>query len=399
VPSRSERSTVVVVDSFPQVSQTFVVDHIRGLAANDWEVHVAARQVDREGLEALGFPAMDVRVHALSAPSRGQLLARAAALARVAGVRRGPLLRSVSLRSASYFAPALRSLVAAVEPAVLHAHFAHNGLLAAMVAGRDLPVIVTFHGYDVLVLPHSEGWDGYRAFLGDCHGVVHSSFLEEHVGRHLRCSLSRVTLGVDGELFKGAERGDAWSDPLALVTVGRLVPQKGHQVAIEALAHLRSAPTPLDATLTIIGDGPERTRLLELAQRHGVIDRVRFLGPRPSEEVARTMAASDVLLIPSIRFGAWQESFCRVAVEGLASGMAVIGTSTGGLAETIGEGGFVVSPDDPEALAAELISLVTEEVPRDVALRARKRASQFSLRSMWDDYAALAARVAAEAHA
>jgi colanic acid/amylovoran biosynthesis glycosyltransferase len=394
VAGPGERSIVVVVDRFPQVSQTFVVDHIRGLAELGWSVHVAAKAIDYGALQVLDLWGRSITLHELAAPARSDMLSRGAALARAAARHDPRHLRSVNFRSAAYFTGSLRRLLRRVDPSVVHAHFAHNGLLAAMAADGSCPVLVTYHGYDVLQLPLREGWDAFRALLRGTHGVVHSSFLEEHVDRHLDVHLHRVTLGVDGKRFGGANRDDRWPDVLRLLTVGRLVPQKGQGIAIEALANLRSEPRALDANLTVIGDGPNLSRLQDLAKQLAVEDHVRFAGPQPPQAVADAMSKADLLLVPSVERDGWQESFCLVAVEGMASGLAVIGTATGGLAETIGSGGFVVEPDDPVALARRVLSIIEDEGRSAIELRARAQAARFSSEQMREEYGRVTRQVA-----
>jgi glycosyltransferase involved in cell wall biosynthesis len=379
------RRALLVVSRFPEVSQTFVVDHAQGLAQCGWEVHVAARVVDDDQLSAVSDRGFRPRVHQLTVVPKRAPLRRAAALASVTP-RRWPLLRSVTLRSASYFAPSLRRLVAEIEPHLIHAHFAHNGLLAAM-AGSGYPVIVNFHGYDVLEVAENTGWDPYRVLLEGCVGVVHSGFLEGRVRRQLSLPIHRVTLGVDATLFGGPPRTAGWSDPLRLLTVGRLTPQKGHHVAIEALALLEQRG--LNAMLTIVGAGPEADTLRRLSRRHGVGDKVRFAGALPSPAVAEEMSQADLLLVPSIRYGGLEESFCRVAVEGMTSGLGVIGTTTGGLADTIGTGGWAIPPEAPDLLAAMIADIVASEDPAEVAARARERAARFSIETMRQEYATL----------
>jgi glycosyltransferase involved in cell wall biosynthesis len=377
---------VVVAGRFPEFSQTFVVDHLQGLAEHGWAVHVAAREVDWDALAGMEIRSHLHGVHALSAPSRSHPMRRLTQALSATQLPRLGQLRSVVVRGAAYHARALRAVLDEIRPEAVHAHFAHNGILAVMASRGQYPVIVNFHGHDVLELPLEEGWAPFSSFLSDTHGVVHSSFLQRRVAEHLDVDLHRVTLGVDPSLFAGGERGPAWPEPLTLLTVGRLVPVKGHDVAIDALARLRSVPSSRKFRLVVIGDGSERPALELRANRLGVTDQVRFLGSQQPEEVARQMTSADVLLVPSVPIGGWEESFCRVAVEGMASGMAVIGTQTGGLAETIGAGGVVVAPGDAVALAEAVSSIVERDTPALIADRARGRASQFVIRRMWEEY-------------
>ena len=95
----------------------------------------------------------------------------------------------------------------------------------------------------------------------------------------------------------------------ALICVGHLIPRKGQEIALAALAGLP------DASLTLVGDGPDRARLETLARTLGVAERVRFLGARPHAELPGLLAAADVLILPTA-----SEGLANVWVEALACG-------------------------------------------------------------------------------
>lgn len=304
-------------------------------------------------------------------------------------------LSSVSVRAAGYNVPPLRALLKQIDPAVIHAHFAQNGLLASMAARGRYPVIVNFHGYDVLHLPRKEGWRHFARFLDGSHGIVHSSFLEREVAAHLDVQLHRVTLGVDEALFHGRSRAEQWQEPLTLLTVGRLADVKGHDVAIRAFAELVGQGDLSRGRLVIVGDGPERQALKRLAKYLCVENRVAFMGALRQSQVAQAMADADFLLVPSLSLGGWQESFGRVAIEGLASGLAVIGTRTGGLPETIGTGGWIVEPGDHFELAEMIREIVCTMSPWEVSEHATNQAARYGIHKMWADYDAVTRSVAA----
>lgn len=381
------RPVVVVVGQFPEFSQTFVVDHVRGLSCHGWMVHVVARKVDYPALATTGLQSLSaVEIHEMKVPPRSNILARVRAASSAVTLEQLPHLRSVTVRSAAYFVPALRDVLRRVRPSVVHAHFAQNGLLAAAATQGVTPIIVNFHGYDVLDVTAREGWGALRSFLDGCDGIVHSGFLRRHVAAHLDLRLHEVTLGVNQGIFQRVPRASRWPSPLRLLTVGRLVPQKGHWFAIQSVALLARNRGELDPCLTIVGDGPDRSKLESLVRELDMGPRVRFAGALGEAGVATEMANNDVLLVPSIPFEGWEESFCRVAIEGLSSGLAVIGTRTGGLGETIGEGGWLVSPGDSKGLASAIESLVDHGSPDSVAEGAYKRAEAFAIERMWREY-------------
>lgn len=140
---------------------------------------------------------------------------------------------------------------------------------------------------------------------------------------------------------------------------GRLAPEKGQRVAIEAM-FLVQEDLP-EARLVIAGDGPERESLEACARVLGVADRVDFAGF--VADVRGLMCACDVVIVPSLK-----EGFGLAAVEAMALKRPVVASATGGLPEVVvqGETGILVAPEDPKALAQALLDLA-----RDSDMRAR----------------------------
>jgi glycosyltransferase involved in cell wall biosynthesis len=132
--------------------------------------------------------------------------------------------------------------------------------------------------------------------------------------------------------------------------VGRLEPQKGFDVLVEAMAEVDGA------SLVIVGDGSERTRLEELARRVGVSSRVEWTGWR--DDPRQLLASFDVLAFPS-RF----EGFPLAVLEALLARGAVVATDVGSVAEAVvdGETGLLVPAHDPRALAAAIRRLLGDE--------------------------------------
>jgi teichuronic acid biosynthesis glycosyltransferase TuaC len=181
--------------------------------------------------------------------------------------------------------------------------------------------------------------------------------------------------GIDLDRFHSVDRAAAKarlgvSGPL-LATAGALVPRKGQDLALAALAQIA------DATLLLIGGGPDRSRLKRLAGDLGVDSRVRFLGVQPHEALPRLLAAADVMVLPTA-----SEGLANVWVESLACGTPVVTSDVGGAREAIDrpEAGRLV-PRDPGAIADAVRALLAD--PPDPAL-VRKAAERFS----WDRNAA-----------
>lgn len=138
-------------------------------------------------------------------------------------------------------------------------------------------------------------------------------------------------------------------DKRELIFAGRLVSDKGVDLALDALALL--AKQGLRPQLTITGDGPEKSRLETAVDRLGLQSQVTFTGALKGQALAQEFRKHRIQLVPS----RWAEPFGIVALEGAACGCFVLGSQEGGLADAIGPCGATFPNGDTNALA-ELIS-------------------------------------------
>jgi glycosyltransferase involved in cell wall biosynthesis len=157
---------------------------------------------------------------------------------------------------------------------------------------------------------------------------------------------------------------------VAIGYVGRLVPQKGLDNLLQALAQQRG----LKWRLTIVGDGPERERLEGLATELRLAARVRWTGGLPADQVANLWPDLDVLVQPSLALSDWREANGQVLMEAMANEVAALGTDSGVIPELIGDAGVVVQAGDVEALAAAVVKLSDPATRRALAQAARARA-------------------------
>ncbi|MEQ1626802.1 MAG: glycosyltransferase, partial [Nitrospira sp.] len=178
-----------------------------------------------------------------------------------------------------------------------------------------------------------------------------------------------------------------WSSTPLAVFAGRLVPEKGVDVLVQAFALVvRNVP---DARLLIAGDGPERKNLVELAEQLGVAAYVTFLGHLPQEAMETKLARAWVQVVPS----RWAEPFGLVAVEAMMRETAVIASRMGGLEEILqdGETGYLVTPNDPHQLAQRLEELLCDRSKADAMGRSGRRVAEarFSLARQCEQFMSL----------
>lgn len=174
-----------------------------------------------------------------------------------------------------------------------------------------------------------------------------------------------------------------WPEGPTLLTVARLVRRKGVDCVIEALPRI-AAVVP-DIAYVVLGDGPERDRLVELSWRMGVEGRVHFLGAASDEQKAACLHLCDVFVMPSRDIPAEPpEGFGIVYLEANACGKPVIAARTGGVEDAVEDGvnGLLVEPDSPDQVAEAALRLLTQ--PADAqAIGSRGRARVLQ-RFVWE---------------
>ncbi len=165
-----------------------------------------------------------------------------------------------------------------------------------------------------------------------------------------------------------------------LVFIGRLVSDKGTDVLLTALKQLREGGQVY--RLTIIGDGPERGHLLALARNGGIENQINFVGTKRGPELAAILNRHKLLVVPS----RWPEPFGIVALEGIASGCVVIGSSQGGLPEAIGPCGVTFPNGDASALAREIRTLMNSDRRRQLLDAAPAHLAKFRRAAVAERY-------------
>jgi glycosyltransferase involved in cell wall biosynthesis len=373
----SRRTVALFSTHFVEYSQTFVYDEVRHHERYDVEVFCKKRMnTDR-------FPWAPVH-------------------------EAGPLY-GITRRD-----PGFSRAFASGRFALAHAHFGRGGVYALGFARRHrLPLVVTFHGYDVPILfsparfePRFFRYALYARslFRSMTLGLCASRELYDMMVR-LRVPEDRLRLhhiGIDLQRFVPAPVDR--EGPLDVVMIGRFVEKKGFEYGMRAFAAADPART---ARLTLIGEGELEGRLRALAQELGIAERVRFTGVLTSAGVAEHLQRSDVLLAPSVvAHGGNRESGLLTVKEASACKVVPIGTLHGGIPEIIDDAvtGFLVPERDVSAMAARLRQLLAEprlratmgEAARAKMLREYdNRARVQALEGFYDEAIALRARRAA----
>jgi glycosyltransferase involved in cell wall biosynthesis len=203
------------------------------------------------------------------------------------------------------------------------------------------------------------------AYHQACQVICVSAVVANEVMRGAKSARATVVYnGVDPELFKPAETGPA---PPTVLCVGNLIPSKGHDTLLRALAVVKKHHP--EVVCEIIGDGPERRRLIGLAEQLGIGSHVRFRGRQSRRQVAEAMGRCTVFALPS-RY----EGLGCVYLEAMATGKVAIGSRGQGIEEIIQPetNGFLVTAGDPQELAATLARVLADGALRSyIGHRAR----------------------------
>jgi glycosyltransferase involved in cell wall biosynthesis len=237
--------------------------------------------------------------------------------------------------------------------------FFPDGIAAVMLARHfDKPVTITARGTDLNLMPRYRlpramiRWAAARA-----DGLITVSAALKQPLVELGTAPERVVVlrnGVDLARFqppadRARLRAELGLGRPTLVSVGHLIERKGHHLVIAALAELPGID------LLVVGDGPEAAALRTAVQRHGVADRVRFLGALPHAALPRLYGAADALVLASSR-----EGWANVLLESMACGTPVVATPIWGTPEvvTARAAGVLAAERTPAALAAGVRDLL-----------------------------------------
>jgi glycosyltransferase involved in cell wall biosynthesis len=247
---------------------------------------------------------------------------------------------------------------------VIHAFWPFPHALPGMVArlATDLPLVSTFFGAELHWLPARHGW-ARSAIRAIARASDATTAISSFTARELRAVAPTASPAVIpfGAAVAAREPSDSDRAPFAtaqtnFLFVGRLVPRKGVDVLLRALA----TPALLDARLTIVGDGSERPRLEALATTLRVSSRVTFTGLVAAPALDAHFRACDALALPAVDDAlSGTEGLGVVLIEALSYGKPVVASDIGGIPDVVrhGETGLLVPPGDPSALAAALASL------------------------------------------
>jgi glycosyltransferase involved in cell wall biosynthesis len=374
----------VVCSRYPAVSHAFVVREVRALRERGLEVHTfTVRRPGDEELLSVADREESESTIALLPPNPLRLAAaHLRALATHPLRYLGTLVRSLRLSSGGaravlwrvfYFAESVLLWDECRRRDVrrLHAHFANVGsdvaMLAASLGGPEWSWSFTMHGCSELFdeSPHRLPQKIHDAAAVVCNSDFTRAQLMKLVDRSQWRKLEVVRCGVSPRALEPPRQRIA-GGPLRILSVGRLVPGKGHAVLLDALTLLRDEG--IHTLTTLVGDGPERAQLERLAEDLRLD--VRFAGAVGQDELGAFYEDAQLFCLPT-----FAEGLGVVLLEAMACGLPVVSSLVMGVPEVVddGETGLLVRPGRPDLLAEAIERLAAAPELRERMGRAGRR--------------------------
>jgi len=356
-----------LVSQYPAPSHTFIRREVAALRRRGLEVETfsirpgEALSPEDEAEAARTFRVLPAPPLSLAASTFSRVArrpARALDALRTVFRLRLPGGRNVA-RAAAYFVEAMRLAEALERAGVghLHNHFANASSHVGLAAARYLGIgwSTTLHGF-------ADFESQFTPRLGEKIAAARFVATATRFGRDraaeavppaLAAKLHVVRCGIEvGRLPAPARRRPAPGEPLVLLSVGRLSPEKGQVGLVEAFA--TAVRGGLDARLLLLGGGPEEARIRQAAIDRGVADRVEMRGRQPEEAVLEAMARADVFVLSSL-----SEGLPVVLMEALALELPVIAPAISGIPELVvhGETGLLFPAGRWDVLATRMLEM------------------------------------------
>jgi colanic acid/amylovoran biosynthesis glycosyltransferase len=365
-----------IVSTFPEVSQTFVLNQITGLIdrGHDVEIYASGQNTAKLHLEVKTYQLLD-RVHYRSRPSDNKALLAIQSVHKLCKrCIQDPrlLVRSKKIFERGSYTENVRALYLAASflPSrasydIIFCHFGPNGLRGALM--RELGVVegklvTVFHGADVTRHVHRFGEDtyGWLFEVGDLFLPISDQW--KHRLIQLGCDVKKLLVhrvGVDCNKFSFRPQTSAPQGHVHIVTIARLTEKKGVDLGIRAVAKLACVHRGI--RYDIVGDGPCREDLARLVHELDLSGTVRLLGPKDHGEVIEILKSAHILLAPSVTADNGDQEGIPVALmEGMAMGVLVVSTQHSGIPELIQNGvsGLLAPERDVDGLVERLDYLI-----------------------------------------
>jgi len=361
---------VFVVDAFPTVSETFILNQITGLIDLGHEVVIfsAARPEDRDfhdDIRKYDLLKMTYYHNDRDSNKFNRILWGLLLIIRYG--YRSPRAVWNSLNFFKYGKEALSLnylykamlFLAIGKIDIIFCHYGPNGNFAALMKelGIQGKLVTMFHGYDIR-RGIEQGGAIYAPLLkqGDSYLSI-SDYNYKHL-LEFGAPVEKIRMhpvGIDLERYTYLARSSPAKGAIKILTVGRLVKEKGLFYGLEAIHQLINERGLTNIEYYILGDGPEDQDLKTMAQNLQIKDKVYFMGPQTQEAVIRILRESHLFFLPSIA-----EALPVVLMEAQATGLPVVATDVGSVTQVMvdNQSGYIVAVRDVKAMCDKMEYLI-----------------------------------------
>ncbi len=364
----------ILLNSFPKISEKFLLNHIIGLMKAGYDVRIfASRRYKAERYHGIYYEnQVDLRTTWLDIPYATVPRLFKAPILFLSLLVKNPFAAFEAVRFGKYQTVARNMKLLYFGNAfhgtnfdIVHCHFGPNGLIGTYLkeCGYAMRVITSFHGSDINSYPKRYGSDVYKTLYAK--SDLFTANTEYTKGKMIEngCDSSRIYIVPEcliAEEYDGVDGNTREKN--SVLTVGRLEEKKGHVYALRAIAKIRTEIPGIK--YYIVGGGSLMETLQQEALSLGISDACCFVGSCTSEQVRDFYSRCEVFTLPSVTASNGdKEGQGLVLQEAQICGLPVVSTRHNGIPDGIleNETGFLVEERDVDALADRLKALLLDE--------------------------------------
>jgi colanic acid/amylovoran biosynthesis glycosyltransferase len=249
---------------------------------------------------------------------------------------------------------------------LVHCHFGPNAsdIVQLKKAGLKIPLITSFHGYDINSYPLTAGKDCYKDLFDTCElYTANTNFTKQQVALY-GCDPSKIhivheSLNCD-KFYFNIDKKHSPQETIKTLTVGRMVEKKGYAYSLQAIGQLINKGIKIE--YWAVGDGPLLSDMKDLASQLKISSHVKFFGALQESDIINLYRQADLFILPSVTAANGdKEGQGLVLQEAQMSGLPLVSTLHNGIPDGVldGQSGFLVPEKDVDALAEKIEYLIT----------------------------------------
>lgn len=361
-----------VLDDFPKLSETFVLNELVELIKRGVNVDILALRNPLQNLinqDVVNYNLFDkTKYFRLPPPSELKF-----------GYGFSPVFYNYMLKTLrnyhdkttfkhmvrlSYYIPFYRNID------LIHSHFAYEAAVTGMQMSRilDRPFTFTAHAYEIFSQP-SYSKERLKMLVENAEKIITPSvFNKNHIMKESDCVEDKIEIvraTICPEKFNNKPLTTAENE-IKIIAIGRLVEKKGFEYLIRAMETVVKVNSSV--FLNIIGEGNLKNELIELSKNLGLADSINFLGARSNEECMDELATSTIAVLPCVVAENGDMDVCPLTLqEAMAMEIPVVSTTVGSIPELIEDGkeGLLIPERNETALTQAIIKLINNPSLRE----------------------------------